>query len=288
MSSAQTKVNAALLYKSIRKSSVATLEPPSLVAGGADSYPNLPKGIVHLRHWLTLNLTVNVANANTAATVAGGTASPNGALDYLQQIYYSANNISKFIVLTGAQAFKIGMWQMGIDTSVNAAHTSIFQNDEIFSIPAASIPASGSTNFTASIRIPINFSGTHTATPNLIGFSTLNPSITTFEINAQFGTVSSMISGLAAGVTASITSATLSLTAEYYPPNYFPIRKPTSPCIMRVWRRQIKKKCQEWRITLISAVFHTAQAMLIKVCSFLSMIQLQLHTPRLRIRLSVQ
>jgi hypothetical protein len=226
---AKAKVNAALLYKSLRKTSVATLKPPSLVAGGADNEPNLPRGVVHLRHWLTLNLTVNVANSTSGALTAGGTVSPNGALDYLQQIYYSANNVSKFLVLTGAQAFKIGMWQMGIDSSVNAAHNSIFQNDEIFSIPTASIPANGSTNFTASVRIPINFSGTHTATPNLIGFSTLNPEIKTFEINAQFGIAASMISGLAAGVTASITSATLGVTAEYYPPNYFPISDAYEP-----------------------------------------------------------
>ena len=229
MATAQQKVNAALLYKSLRKSFEATLAPPSLSAGGADNYPNLPKGIVHLRHWLTLNLTVNVANANTAAATAGGTVSPNGALDYLQQIYYSANNVSKFMVLTGAQAFKIGMWQMGVDTSVNAAHNSIYQNDQIFTIPASSIPASGSSNFTASIRIPINFSGTHTATPNLIGFSTLNPSISTFEINAQFGTAASIISGLAAGITATITNATLGVTVEYYPPNYFPISEAYEP-----------------------------------------------------------
>ena len=229
MATAQTKVNAALLYKSLRKTSVATLTPPSLSAGGAAEMPNLPKGIVHLRHWLTLNLTVNVANSNASATVAGGTVSPNGALDYLQQIYYSANNISKFFVLTGAQAFKIGMWQMGIDTAVNAAHNSIFQDDQIFTIPTTSIPAAGNTNFTASVRIPINFSGTHTATPNMIGFSTLNPSITTFQINAQFGIVASMISGLASGITASITSATLGITCEYYPPNYFPVSEAYEP-----------------------------------------------------------
>ena len=229
MSSAQTKVNAALLYKSLRKTFVATLAPPSLAAGGADSYPNLPKGIVHLRHWLTLSLTVNVANSNTAATTVGGTVSPNGALDYLQQIYYSANNISKFIVLSGAQAFKIGMWQMGVAKDVNQGYSSIYQNDSTFTIPGASIPASSSSNFTANIRIPINFSGTHTATPNLIGFSTLNPSISTFEINAQFGTAASIISGLAAGITANITSATLNVTVEYYPPNYFPISEAYEP-----------------------------------------------------------
>ena len=229
MATAQTKVNAALLYKSLRKSFEATLTPPSLSAGGADNYPNLPKGIVHLRHWLTLNLTVNVANSTAGALTAGGTVSPNGALDYLQQIYYSANNVSKFFVLTGAQAFKIGMWQMGVDASVNAANNSIYKNDTTFTIPTSSIPATGSTNFTASIRIPINFSGTHTATPNLIGFSTLNPSISTFEINAQFGTAASVISGLAAGVTASITNATLGVTVEYYPPNYFPVSEAYEP-----------------------------------------------------------
>ena len=227
--STQSKVNAALLYKSLRKTFVATLNPPSLVAGGADNYPNLPRGVVHLRHWLTLNLTVNVANSSAGALTAGGTVSPNGALDYLQQIYYSANNVSKFLVLTGAQAFKIGMWQMGIDTAVNAAHNSIFQNDQTFNIPTASIPANSSTNFTASVRIPINFSGTHTATPNLVGFSTLNPSISTFELNAQFGTAASIISGLVTDVTASITAATLSVTAEYYPPNYFPINEAYEP-----------------------------------------------------------
>ncbi len=229
MATAQTKVNAALLYKSLRKTAVAVLSPPSLSAGGADNYPNLPRGIIHLRHWLTLNLTVNVANSTTGALVAGGTVAPHGALDYLQQIYYSANNISKFLVLSGSQAFQIGMWQMGIDLSVNSSNTSIFKNDETFNIPAASIPATGSTNFTASIRIPINFSGTHTATPNIIGFSTLNTSISTFEINAQFGTASSIVSGLASGITASITNATLGITCEYYPPNYFPIAEAYEP-----------------------------------------------------------
>ena len=229
MATAQTKVNAAVLYKSLRKTFVATLTPPSLSAGGADTYPNLPRGIVHLRHWLTLSLTLNVANSTAGALTAGGTVSPNGALDYLQQIYYSANNISKFIVLTGAQAFKIGMWQMGVDTSVNAAHNSIYQNDTTFTIPTASIPANSSTNFTATVRIPINFSGTHTATPNLLGFATLNPSISTFEINAQFGTAASVVSGLATGISASVTSATLGITAEYYPPNYFPINEAYEP-----------------------------------------------------------
>ena len=228
MATAQTKVNAAVLYKSLRKTFVATLTPPSLSAGGADSYPNLPRGVIHLRHWLTLNLTINVANSNTVAIVSGF-ASPVGALAYLQQIYYSANNISKFIVLTGEQAFKIGMWQMGVSADVNAEHNSIYQYDETFNIPTTSIPASSSLNFTASVRIPINFSGTHTATPNLIGFSTLNPSISTFELNAQFGTVASIVSNLATGITASITNATLNVTAEYYPPNYFPISEAYEP-----------------------------------------------------------
>ena len=229
MATPQTKINAALLYKSLRKTFVATLAPPSLAAGGADNYPNLPRGVVHLRHWLTLNLTLNVANSTTGALTAGGTVAPAGALAYLQQIYYSANNLSKFLVLSGAQAFKIGMWQMGVSADVNAAHNSIYQNDETFNIPTASIAANGSTNFTASIRIPINFCGTHTATPNLIGFSTLNPSISTFEINAQFGTAASIISGTTTGITSSITNATLNVTTEYYPPNYFPISEAYEP-----------------------------------------------------------
>ncbi len=229
MSNEQRKVDASLLYKSLRKTFVTTLQPPSLVAGGTDNYPNLPKGIIHLRHWLNLQITLNVANSTTTALTAGGTVNSEGALAYLQQIFYSANNISKFLVLTGSEAFQIGMWQMGINSNVNANNNSIYKNDSMFNIPATSIPASSSTNFTANIKIPINFSGTHTTTPNLIGFSTLNPAISTFEVNATFGTASQIITGTATGITTTVTTATLGITVEYYPPNYFPISEAYEP-----------------------------------------------------------
>ena len=219
MASAQTKVNAAALPKSLNKTFEVTLTPPNLTTGGIISNPNLSRGVVHLRHWLQLSVTVNIANSNVSNTVVGGTASPNGALDYLNQIYYSSNTSEKFFVLTGAQAFKIGMWQMGVDASVNSNLNSIFANDAIKGATTATIAGSGNSNFTATYNIPINFSGTHTNSPAAIGFSTLNLAVKTFEINASFGTVASMLSGIAAGLTATITSAQLSVYSEFYPPN---------------------------------------------------------------------
>jgi len=229
MASTQSKINAAALPKSLRKTFEMTLTPPDLTSGGIASNPNLSRVVVHLRHWLELAVTVNIANSTAGALTVGGTASPNGALDYLQSIYYSSNTSEKFFILPGAVAFKIGMWQMGINTAVNSGLNSILANDTIKGATSASIAASGSSNFTAIYRIPVNFSGTHINMPALMGFSTLNPVIKTFEINLSFGTVASMLSGITAGLTAAITSSKVSVYSEFYPPNYATIASSYEP-----------------------------------------------------------
>ncbi|MCW1311402.1 MAG: hypothetical protein QXJ93_01020 [Candidatus Rehaiarchaeum fermentans] len=215
---ANTQVIQSPAASQLREVQIATIVPSSLTAANIVPFPNLLRGVVHLRHWLDFSITVEVENTNSSAGAPGGTVNPKGALAYLTNILYKTNNISNIINASGYQLFHIGMAQGLMDYK---SLSSYIASDNLFNIPSTSIAASGGTaSFTANYRIPINFAGTQVLSPAGMGFSTLNEDvIKNFEIDISFGSISNLVSGLASGFNASITSASVTIYNEFYPGN---------------------------------------------------------------------
>ncbi len=217
-----------MIYRNqVRSGTINTFAPPSLVAPGLIEYPNLSRGVIHQQHMLTVKLSLTITNTTSAAASPALTLNNRGMLAWLTNILYRTNSTNTAWACPGYEAFMIAMAQGGVNFSATeqqgpGSHgndpSTYLLNDFTATQLNADIAAGASATYSAVARIPVNWFGTQTA-PQAMGFSTVSPAITSFQIQMSTGTAADIVADLAAGFTAAITAANITMEETYYPFN---------------------------------------------------------------------
>jgi hypothetical protein len=229
-----TKTAHQIYRNQVRSGTINTFSPSSLTQPSLIDYPNLSRGVIHQQHMLTVALTLTITNTNAAAASPALTLNPRGMLAWLTNILYKTNSLNTAWAMPGYEAFMVAMAQAGVNMSAAEAQgpgsnggdpTKFLLTDFTAAQLNADIPATSSASYTATARIPINWFGTQTA-PQAMGFSTVSPAITSFQIQLSTGTAANIVGNLAAGFTAAITAANITMEETYYPYNGDPASLP--------------------------------------------------------------
>ncbi|MHB1567371.1 MAG: hypothetical protein ACYCXG_11790 [Acidiferrobacter sp.] len=218
----------------VRSSIVNTFSPSSLTQPSVIDFPNLSRGVLHQQHWLNVALSLTITNTTAADASPALTRNPRGMLAWLTNILYKTNSQNTIWALPAYESFMIAMAQASIDMSAaqqqgpgsqGSDPTTYLLNDFTTAQLNTDIAAGGSATYKANARIPINWFGTQT-TPQVLGFSTVSPAVTSFQIQMSTGSAANIVANLAAGFTAAISAASIELEEVYYPYNGDPASLP--------------------------------------------------------------
>lgn len=233
------QASAAKTYANTVQSSVVnTFAPSSLVVPSVISYPDLSRGVIHQQHLLTVKVSITITNNTGAAIAAGGlsiTKNPRGVLAYLTNLLYKSNSQNTLWAMPGYEAFVIAMMQAEIDFSAAQVQgsgkygpdptTYLLTDFSQYDIQNTAFAVGQAVTFNAVFRLPVNWYGTQTA-PQLLGYSTVSPAVTSFQMQMSTGTVSDIMVVNTANVAAAITAASIELEETVYPYNGDPASLP--------------------------------------------------------------